>query len=65
MDVFQVIQSGNNRGLERMLSNGLDIHAWRDGHTPLHLAAELGESRMVERLLRRGAYVNQYGPDGE
>jgi ankyrin repeat protein len=62
--LYEAIGRGDNAAAIAMLeAEPAAIHSCnRDGWTPLHLAAESLNERLVEWLLERGAGVNRRGP---
>lgn len=50
-----------------LLECGADpnVQCVQGGYSPLHVAAALGDDRMVEILVRRGAYVNLQDDEGK
>ncbi len=62
--IHDVASSGNGvdfegrvKVIDLLLKHGVDVNAKRrsDGNTPLHLAADIGNTKMVQALLERGA----------
>src|SRR3982750_970569 len=64
-ELWRVAESGDVRGLEHALVEGVDVNATTaEGVTALMRAASHGHSEMVEALVGRGADVNLARADG-
>lgn len=56
--LFDAIRSRSHSEVERLLQSGADPNAiGRDGWTPLHVAAEIEDSTMINKLVRYGAVL--------
>lgn len=59
------IESGNVREVRRLLDAGANANASDDfGVTPLHYAAAMGHSELLELLIARGANINARSKEG-
>lgn len=56
--LHEVVKSGNEKILQKLLENGFPYDRLKEGLTPLHVAAREGHSAVIEVLLRMGAEVN-------
>eukprot|EP00111_Clytia_hemisphaerica_P006560 TCONS_00019008-protein len=64
-DIFKIIESRNLKNLRTFLSKKPDaIHKTKNGNAPLHLAAQMEYSDVMEILIQNGANVNKQNSIG-
>ena len=56
---------GNIKAAKAAIADGADVNAIVDDWTPLHNAAEYGQTTIAELLIEKGANVNTRYVDGE
>eukprot|EP00743_Colponemidia_sp_Colp-15_P000979 GILK01001081.1.p1 GENE.GILK01001081.1~~GILK01001081.1.p1 ORF type:complete len:557 (-),score=106.73 GILK01001081.1:167-1837(-) len=56
--LVQAIKDKNTDSLQKILSQDANVNFYVNNSTPLHIAAEVGHSGIVEILLKAGANVN-------
>jgi ankyrin repeat protein len=63
--ITQAIKEGDIEAVKQHLAAGADVNAIVDDWTPLHNAAEYGQTTIAELLIEKGANVNTRYVDGE
>ena len=63
--IAEAIKEGDIEAVKQHLAAGADVNAIVDDWTPLHNAAEYGQTTIAELLIEKGANVNTRDVDGE